>query len=129
MTMPTHTNALNNYIPVTESGCWLWAGGWSTKKYGKCSSHSRVWAYAHRLFFQTFVGEIPQGMVVMHKCDTPPCCNPNHLILGTVKDNHVDMWTKGRARPRGKAAAYQGGRSAASLQRARVAEAKSRGAA
>jgi len=97
-------NALVNYTPVTESGCWLWNGGWNVRGYGKCSRHGKVWAYAHRLFYTHFVGPIPDGACVMHKCDTPPCCNPDHLILGTRHENTLDMWIKGRARPGGRPA-------------------------
>lgn len=98
------SKALLNYTPVTESGCWLWNGGWNVRGYGKCNRHGKVWAYAHRLFYTHFVGPIPEGACVMHKCDTPPCCNPDHLVLGTAHENMLDMWMKGRARPRGKSA-------------------------
>lgn len=60
---------------------------------------------AHRYIWMLFYGEIPDGMVVMHACDNPPCINPFHLKLGTNKDNVVDMQQKGR-KPRGERA-YQ----------------------
>lgn len=53
--------------------------------------------YLHRYIFHKYCEEIPEGMVVMHKCDNPRCINPDHLELGTQKDNIHDMIRKGRA--------------------------------
>lgn len=52
---------------------------------------------AHRLTYQVFTGSIPEKHYVMHTCDNPPCCNPNHLVVGTPKENMRDMRGKGRA--------------------------------
>ena len=52
--------------------------------------------YAHRLMWMQDNGPIPDGMVVMHTCDNPPCINIEHLRLGTQQDNMVDKVTKGR---------------------------------
>lgn len=51
---------------------------------------------AHRLVYRIFKGEIPTGLVVMHACDNPSCCNPRHLMVGTQQDNVVDAIKKGR---------------------------------
>ncbi len=90
-------HSLQNYIPVPESGCWLWLGGWNIYGYGKTGGNSGS-VFAHRIFYRHFVGEIPAGMLVCHKCDTPACVNPSHLFVGTVKDNAIDREQKNRGR-------------------------------
>ena len=51
---------------------------------------------AHRFAWEVVNGEIADGMVLRHTCDNPPCCNPNHLVLGTQADNIADMHERGR---------------------------------
>ena len=53
-------------------------------------------AHAHRVAYEHKHGPIPKGMVVMHLCDNPACCNPDHLTLGTNKENMYDSVLKGR---------------------------------
>lgn len=55
---------------------------------------------AHRYAYEIWIGPIPDGMNVLHKCDNRSCINPNHLFLGTQQDNIRDMHAKGRG-PRG----------------------------
>ena len=78
-----------------DGDCWLWTG-FATRGYGMFSFHGRQ-HYAHRAAYECFVGPIPEGSYVMHKCDTPGCCNPAHLTLGTSRDNALDMARKRRA--------------------------------
>lgn len=90
----TRERTLENYVPVPESGCWIFLGCWSRTGYGRCSGEGGL---AHRFFYASLVKEIPPGMYVCHKCDTPPCVNPSHLFLGTQDDNMRDCSNKGRA--------------------------------
>lgn len=76
-------------------GCWLWNRRVGTFGYGMVSFNGAN-VGAHRLMYQLRVGPIPEGMFVCHRCDNPPCCNPEHLFLGTTEDNTSDKMTKGR---------------------------------
>lgn len=77
--------------------CWLWLA--HTKDgYGKIHDNGKSPKYAHRVVYELKVGAIPEGLIVMHTCDTPGCCNPAHLRLGTHADNVRDKCEKGRAR-------------------------------
>ena len=93
---------LENYVPVPESGCWLWLGAVDRYGYGK-SHGTDGWKPVPRLFYIAHVGQIPYGAQVCHKCDTPLCVNPSHLFLGTARDNAVDRERKRRGRWAGRA--------------------------
>ena len=86
------------FVNKTE-GCWLWVGA-NNERYGLFSCFGRVMK-AHRASWHLFVGPIPPGLHVLHKCDNPLCVRPDHLFLGTHVDNMADMARKGRARPQG----------------------------
>ena len=77
-------------------GCWLWILKRLTDSgYGRV--YFKGYNYvAHRLFYEKLVGEIPDGLKVLHKCDIRLCVNPDHLWLGTSMDNSRDMLNKGR---------------------------------
>lgn len=80
-------------------GCWKWTGNKKPNGYGVLSRGSKADGYylAHRFSWMLHNNaEIPNGMFVMHKCDNPECTNPEHLTIGTAKDNTQDMISKGR---------------------------------
>ncbi len=86
---------MNNFILVPWTGCWIWMRACTGKGYGQIRV-SNVCYLTHRLSWEIHNGEIPEGMFVLHRCDVPPCLNPNHLFLGTAAQNMEDMWRKGR---------------------------------
>lgn len=81
---------------VTDSGCWEWSGAKSSSGHG-CIWIDGVRSGAHRAAYLVWVGSIPSGLLVRHKCDNPPCINPGHLELGTVADNSRDMVERKRS--------------------------------
>jgi len=92
---------LNRHKKV--NGCWEWQGKLNNCGYGclaKIIDGNKIEIRAHRLSFEIFKGEIPEGMLVCHTCDNPSCCNPDHLWLGTPQDNTQDMLKKNRGRHR-----------------------------
>jgi hypothetical protein len=78
-------------------GCWLWQGAQHRQKYGRVGFKGNRAAYTHRVAWELTHGPIPDGMHVLHKCDNPQCVRPEHLFLGTHRDNMRDMANKGRA--------------------------------
>lgn len=86
----------NCYIPEPSSGCWLWEKFVAPCGYGRFSPNRATSIGAHRVSYKLFKGEIPEGLLVCHRCDIKICVNPDHLFLGTHKDNCDDMNRKGR---------------------------------
>ena len=85
--------------------CWNWNGsklksGYGTlydpEAYKRDGKHHKL---AHRYYYEKLIGLIPDGMQVCHHCDNPSCVNPEHLFLGTQKDNMNDCIAKGRHMP------------------------------
>lgn len=86
-------------IPEPNSGCWLWLGALTPSGYGTLNAKKFGISTnrANRIAFMAFNGPmIPDGMQACHKCDNPACVNPNHLWLGTMKENNDDKIRKGR---------------------------------
>lgn len=74
--------------------CWNYQG-YTVNGYGRMYTNGKP-ITTHRLAYTLFVGEIPPGQQVLHRCDNPQCCNPEHLFLGTTADNMRDRNQKGR---------------------------------
>ena len=89
------------YVPEPNCGCWLWVGRDDNRGYGTLPYLGKR-LRAHRISYERFVGEIPTGLFVMHKCDVRCCVNPHHLTVGTNRDNIMDAVEKGRI-PSGEA--------------------------
>jgi hypothetical protein len=82
-------------VQKIPNGCWEWTGSKTQKGYGQLRLW-RVTQMAHRCSYLFHIGPIPVGMMVCHKCDNPGCVRPDHLFLGTAKDNTSDMFNKKR---------------------------------
>lgn len=74
--------------------CWEWQGNLGKNGYGKIRNNLEHWS-THRLSYFIFKGEIPDDILVCHTCDNKKCINPDHLYLGTHKDNAQDALKKG----------------------------------
>lgn len=91
---------VNKEGPVVRpdlGNCWLWVGGRYPSGYGSFGTGGRGKSgRAHRVAWSLTYGEIPDGIHVLHKCDTPACVRPAHLFLGDHRANMADMANKGR---------------------------------
>lgn len=82
--------------------CWEWSACRTSQGYGRIGvlkdgvNDVMTPGYAHRVSWELHYGPVPEGLCVLHRCDNPPCVNPNHLFLGAHVDNTADMFAKGR---------------------------------
>lgn len=86
-------------ITANPDKCWEWTGPVFNSGYGQIGDH-RIGEHTttHRLAYKLTNGNIPDGALILHKCDNRLCCNPKHLRAGTQKENVADMVAKGRGK-------------------------------
>ena len=80
---------------IDAKGCWIWKGSKHRQGYGNIRFNQK-YGLAHRVAWEVFKGKIPEDLKVCHKCDVTSCCNPDHLFLGSQKENVQDGIVKGR---------------------------------
>ena len=83
--------------PITS--CWEWQAALDSNGYGIFAREKHDVGFAHRFsyeYFENGAQTLPPSIKVLHRCDNPPCVNPEHLFTGTQEDNIIDMWKKGR---------------------------------
>lgn len=99
-TMPIRDRLKSMIVINPVSGCWEWQGakrnGYGRTIIGSRKDGTRRTISAHRLSYEVWNGNIPDGYEVCHKCDNPACINPDHLFVGTRQDNIDDRERKGR---------------------------------
>lgn len=78
----------------TPDGCRIWLAGCDANGYGRVKFPGEI--LAHRVAYRAHVGHVPKGMVVRHRCDNKRCVNPDHLQVGTYRDNTQDAFDRGR---------------------------------
>ena len=79
-----------------DGECWEWIAGKNGVGYGMFRVDGKV-ILAHRVAYELYCGPVPKGKIVRHRCDNPPCCNPSHVLLGTVQDNVDDRVRRNRS--------------------------------
>lgn len=89
------------FVPEPNSGCWIWTGSTDRRGYGQLrvttqKNKTRL-RYATHVSLEIVGRKVPKGMEACHHCDVPACVNPDHLFIGTHRDNVLDSWSKGRA--------------------------------
>lgn len=89
-------NVILSYTKLTDSGCFEWTRAKTSDGYPRAVIDGNNNAKVHRVVYELYYGKIPDGLVVMHKCDNPVCINPDHLSAGTPTENIRDRDLKQR---------------------------------
>jgi len=85
-------------MPVPECGCWIWMLSTTRKSYGQLT-YRKKHLEAHRASWMAFRGAIPHDRYVLHRCNISLCVNPDHLYLGTERENCADRKAAGTFKP------------------------------
>ena len=101
--MPKNPNPLPRLLERLDldGDCLVFTGHRDRQGYGKIKTQNKPYL-AHRLMWELMNGPVPEGMMILHSCDNPPCVLPAHLRVGTAKDNSDDMVSRGRHHNKGK---------------------------
>lgn len=94
-TEPTIARFLQKFVQGNPNECWEWQAGRQKFGYGTIW-HNGSSMLAHRFSYEYFVGPIPEGLLILHSCDNPPCVNPAHLHPGTYQTNSDECFERGR---------------------------------
>lgn len=109
---------IESRLKIDANGCHLYEGSRTYSGYGQISLEGLTWA-VHRVRYELLNGDVPapdktsgkRGYMVLHHCDVPACCNPEHLYVGTAADNAKDMADRRRMRPGYRPHSYMTSRS------------------
>ena len=96
-TQPIAERLWSQVLKAEADACWLWQGRKNNKGYGLITLGHDTTMLVHRLAYELTYGTIMPGLFCLHRCDTPLCCRPDHLWLGSQTDNMRDMSQKGRS--------------------------------
>lgn len=83
-------------VRIDEVGCWIWMAAKNSQGYGAFRIVHEKLISAHHAAYLLFVGPIPDGQVIRHRCDIKLCVNPEHLLVGTFGDNNMDAVNRDR---------------------------------
>jgi hypothetical protein len=86
-----------NKVESMEGPCLVWKARRNAKGYGTIKIDGKS-VLAHRVAYELYIGPIPEGLCVCHRCDHPSCVNPEHLFVGSHKDNMDDRDRKCRSK-------------------------------
>jgi hypothetical protein len=97
MPIPVEVQLEEKSMQIPFCGCHIWTGSLTPRGYGKLSFDNAT-LLAHRVSWEVSNNtRVPDGMYVCHRCDVPSCINPDHLFVGTARQNSADMVSKGRS--------------------------------
>lgn len=82
-------NRVLSNITVLSNGCFIWNGYKNSSGYGQLTEKGKYWT-THRYVYTCVKGPIDENKIIRHKCHNPACCNIEHLVEGSHRDNYND---------------------------------------